>query len=278
LTPSSNAQNECDSTPDDCVRIQAKFLVLAMPQHSLELLEQGNFFFLDSNVQNLIGSVLKDPAIRLFMAYPYPWWIQKGVRCGRNTTDLPVRQFYYWHTAPPDAQNKESIVLASYANATAQKYWEGLQPRYSSADKFDNLPGGVTIEGRHDIPEANGPRGGTEEMGRLAHEQLKQVVGVEDAPEPYYAHYQDWVRDPWGAGWHAWTPGNNSDELIPEILQPMEGEEVYICGECYSNVQGWVQGALNTSEVLLQKKLGLSWPDWLSKGGTWLGPGSEGLG
>ena len=38
-----------------------------------------------------------------------------------------------------------------------------------------------------------------------------------------------------------------------------------------------MQGALNTSEVLLQKKLGLAYPPWLSPGGTWLGPGSEGI-
>ena len=57
-------------------------------------------------------------------------------------------------------------------------------------------------------------------------------------------------------------------------LHPIEGEDVYVCGEAWSNVQGWVQGALNTSETLVQK-LGLKWPKWLQRGGTWLGPGSN---
>ena len=35
-----------------------------------------------------------------------------------------------------------------------------------------------------------------------------------------------------------------------------------------------LQGALNTSEVMLETKLGLTWPSWLTTGGTWLGPGS----
>lgn len=114
-------------------------------------------------------------------------------------------------------------------------------------------------------------------MAKLAHEQLMKVVGVAAAPEPYYAHFQNWTKDPWDAGWHAFTAGNNDDSLIPQIIQPLPNEEIYICGECYSNVQGWVQGALNTSEVMLEKHLGLNYPKWLDSGGTWLGPGSEGI-
>lgn len=127
---------------------------------------------------------------------------------------------------------------------------------------------------RHDAPQGRGPRAGAMEMAKLAHDKIMQVVGVENAPEPYYAHFQNWTKDPWGAGWHAFTAGHSDNELIPQILQPLPQETIYICGECWSNVQGWVQGALNTSEVMLQNKLGLAWPSWLSTGGTWLGPGS----
>jgi monoamine oxidase len=118
-------------------------------------------------------------------------------------------------------------------------------------------------------------------MAKLAHQALVEVVGPlvggKTPPEPYFAHFQNWTKDPWGAGWHAWTAGHNDVTLIPRILQPLPHENVFLCGESYSNVQGWVQGALNTSEVMLQKKLGLAYPTWLSPGGTWLGPGSEGI-
>ena len=96
---------------------------------------------------------------------------------------------------------------------------------------------------------------------------------VTEAPEPYYAHFQNWTKEPWGAGWHAFTAGNNDNLLIPQILQPLPEENIFICGECWSNVQGWVQGALNTSEVMLETKLGLAPPTWLDLNGTWLGPG-----
>jgi hypothetical protein len=40
----------------------------------------------------------------------------------------------------------------------------------------------------------------------------------------------------------------------------MSGVPVYICGEAYSHQQGWVEGALATTESMLQKHLGLAPP------------------
>ena len=261
----------------------ASHLVLAMPKRALEQLDRNNFFFRKPTVNQLLGTVLNDPALRLFMAYPRPWWKDKTVAaprptCGRSTTDLNVRQFYYWHTAK---DNGPSFMLATYSNGEAQEYWKGLQ----NGKAHDSLRGTSKVEGRFDGAQGRGPRAASAEMARLAHEQLVEVVygkplsevkkeGI-DVPEPYYAHFQDWVKDPWGAGWHAFTAENNDVTLIPRIIHPIADENVYIVGECYSNVQGWVQGALNTSEVMLENHLGLKFPgEWLSVGGTWLGPGS----
>lgn len=282
----SAAQGEarCQEDPASCVQVHAEYLILALPKRALEEIDQANFLFTDPTVQELLDSVLNNPAIRIFMAYERPWWTEAestgkypAPTCGRSTTDLPVRQFYYWHTASPDAENQESFTLASYSNAEAEQYWRGLQEGKGPFDAFKGAAAPVGT--RHDAAQGRGPRAGSDELAKLAHEFLVEVVGPtqEPPPEPYYAHFQNWVKDPWGAGWHAWTATHDDVELIPRILQPLPDEDVYICGECYSNVQGWVQGALNTTEVMLQKRLGLGYPTWLSKGGTWLGPGSEGI-
>jgi monoamine oxidase len=99
-----------------------------------------------------------------------------------------------------------------------------------------------------------------------------EMHDVKYAPVPYDAHFQDWNVDPYGGGWHQWITGANVAEITPYVQQPMEEEQVFIVGECWSDAQGWVQGALNTSEAMLQDRLKLTWPDWLSEGGTWLGP------
>ncbi len=284
----AEAEQRCQADPASCRTYGAKYVILTLPRRSLELLDQENFFFTNPTVNQLLGSVLDVPAMRIFMAYERPWWTEaetideNGVRypaptCGRSTTDLRVRQFYYWHTAT-DGGN--SFVLASYVNAEAERYWRELQ---EGPGPYDRYQGAVPPTGppRFDAAQGHGPRAGSDDMGKFAHQDLVKVIGpLKDKatpPLPYYIHYQNWTKDPWGAGWHAWTAGNNEVTLIPRILQPLPDEHLYLCGETYSNVQGWVQGALNTSEVMLQKKLGLAYPTWLKPGGTWLGPGSEGI-
>jgi monoamine oxidase len=44
---------------------------------------------------------------------------------------------------------------------------------------------------------------------------------------------------------------------------PMQGANLYVCGEAYSNMQGWVQGALNSAELMLEENFNLSRPAWL---------------
>jgi hypothetical protein len=42
----------------------------------------------------------------------------------------------------------------------------------------------------------------------------------------------------------------------------MKEVPVFICGESYSHAQGWVEGALATTEDMLQHHLGLMPPTW----------------
>ena len=83
-------------------------------------------------------------------------------------------------------------------------------------------------------------------------------------PAPAAAIYHNWVEDPIGAGWYFWNPHVRSWEVAPRIRQPVPGYNVYTCGSCYSENQGWVEGALNTAEMLLESKFGLPRPAWVS--------------
>ena len=60
--------------------------------------------------------------------------------------------------------------------------------------------------------------------------------------------------------------GVRSYEVSSRIIQPKPPLPVYICGECYSHAQGWVEGALATTEELLQGHLGLARPPWKQDG------------
>lgn len=56
---------------------------------------------------------------------------------------------------------------------------------------------------------------------------------------------------------------DSSWEIIPKMLQPVADVPVYICGEAYCDNQGWVDGALQNAELMLQKHFHLHPPDWL---------------
>jgi monoamine oxidase len=66
-----------------------------------------------------------------------------------------------------------------------------------------------------------------------------------------------WSRDPYGGGAHFWNMGVRSHEVAEKILHPVARLPVYICGECWSHDQGWVEGALATAETLLQRYFSL---------------------
>ena len=58
--------------------------------------------------------------------------------------------------------------------------------------------------------------------------------------------------DPFGDGWNSWNIGVKSWEVKRQIIKPLGERSLYICGEAYSAAQGWVEGALQTADMMLE--------------------------
>lgn len=99
------------------------------------------------------------------------------------------------------------------------------------------------------------------ELGLYAGHSVKREL-----PEPYDHLYHDWSEDPFGGGWHGWKAGVCYHEAMPRMRKPLDDEQVYICGSAYSNMHGWVEGALQTAELVLEDHFGLDRPAWLDPG------------
>jgi hypothetical protein len=99
-----------------------------------------------------------------------------------------------------------------------------------------------------------------------------ELHGVDAAPLPHAARFQDWSIDPHGGGWHVWREGYDAGQIIPVMRQPLPDEQVYVASDCWSHDPGSVQGSLSAAECVLQDHLGLPWPGWLRRDGTYLGP------
>ena len=84
--------------------------------------------------------------------------------------------------------------------------------------------------------------------------QLGVIHCLSYAPQVQAAAFRDWSDDAFGGGWNSWNIGVKSLGVKHRIVQPMSGgQPLYICGEAYSDAQGWVEGALQTADFVLQK-------------------------
>lgn len=254
-------------------------IVLAMPKRSLELLEQKGPV-LDPQraprVRYLLNAVEPIHLYKMFIAYDKPWWEKEKVTEGRSLTDIPVRQCYYWGVENKDAitsEEKGKALIMAYNDALSSDYWGGLryiplgpgdtkvedsQKKYPRAKPDKKLKPSSWDKRLHENwKNAHPPKAMVEEM----HRQLQEIHGVSDAPKPIDAAFMDWADDPYGGAVHFWNPGYQSTKVMKAIIQPVEEFPCYICGEAYSNNQTWVEGAIQTAELLL-RKFDISQPKW----------------
>lgn len=246
-------------------KVQADALVLAMPRRSLELLDPRSPIPgpEDGHVRALIETVTPIPLFKLCVAYDYPWWESVGVTQGRSQTDLPIRQCYYWATGRAqqhDPDNRKSVLLATYDDGANVDFWNGYSDlkrhekfELRADDRTDACPG--SPEWKDYAPTAA--------MVDEADRQLREMHGLRVSPPPYAAAYKDWAADPFGGGVNFWNIHARSSDVIPKMTNPVPSLPVYVCGEAYSNGQGWVEGALETAELVLTEHLGVAPPAWL---------------
>lgn len=258
-----------DKEGADPIILRAKDIILGLPRRSLELIDWSGWK--EKDVQHMLTSVLIQDAFKLLLAYDYPWWRAMGLVAGRSITDLPVRQIYYFGTEEDqpggEKGNLRSLLMASYNDITTVPFWKGLE---HGPPFVGRLPQGVAGLAKADAGDGNEGSAiplaeciATDAMVQSAHQQILEVHGLVDIDQPYSAIYQDWSSDPYGGGWHEWKAGYRYDLLMPKIRQPLSAERVFVCGEAYSNNQGWVEGCLQTAEHVLREKFDLPWPDYL---------------
>lgn len=240
-------------------KVNANKIILAMPYRSLELLDQYNFFF-DLNaqlkLQDMMDAVIIEPSYKILMGFEYPWWRILGEKYGHSITDLPMRQCYYFGTDPA---NGHSLLLGSYNDMNTVTFWKGLAKH---PDLFKVRQ--TSITGPSDLDQFSVVQASQIMVNEAMH-QLREVHGMRKIPEPYITWFKDWTVDPYGGGYHAWKSGYQVKEVMEYMRKPMPTENIFICGEAYSALQGWVEGALCVAEKMLQDHFELAWPEWLDK-------------
>ncbi|HEY1961910.1 MAG TPA: NAD(P)/FAD-dependent oxidoreductase [Rhizomicrobium sp.] len=228
--------------------IAARQVVLALPRRSLELIDhfpaRGEPRFAD-----LVASVDPVPTCKALLLYPRAWWRDLGIDGGRSVTDMQARQFYPLGTEKdrrPEEPANGYGVLMMYCDSNTVEYWkEAAGPAQPDAAGFQWLSG-------------------DSQLAQEIHREAALTYGVAP-PQPLAACFQDWTAEPYGGGWHFWRIGYDRLETAPRVMKPFADRALYICGEAYGTYDpGWVEGALQSAETMLQRHFALPPPKWLT--------------
>jgi monoamine oxidase len=244
----------------DGAEVPAHSLILAMPRRSLDLIMPGSPPL--QRIENLVSSVTPRPLFKLFTTYDSPWWLAAGVQSGRTLTDLPVRQTYYWPTNQGQpATAGPSMLMASYDDGPNIGFWDGLRPQRKRPRYASELAAATAAQGGDDLfdgdatnPDATWYRyKARRAMVAEVSRQLGTIHGLSYTPKARNAAFRDWGADPYGGGWNSWNIGVKSWEVRDQIVRPSSKSRLYVCGEAYSDAQGWVEGALQTADLMLDR-------------------------
>lgn len=236
--------------------IPANRVVLALPQSGLETLAPRTPLDGEATFASDLQTVYSIPLFHLLLAYERPWWEDLGIQTGRSATDLPIQTCFYFGSEDPAGGEgdgkRRSLAMVGYSSAEAIAFWDAYL-----------APAGAE-------PGEAAPRVPPPEMLGEVTRQLSTLHGME-VPDPYWARIMDWRGEPFGGASHRWAVGARSWEVIPRMREPLPGLGLHVCGEAWSDCQGWVEGGLRSSERVLQDVLGLRPPDWLAPD-AYLGP------
>ena len=233
--------------------------------------------------------------IKIFLLYAEPWWMGDsfpGYDTGRIFTDLPLRQVYHfsptWMQSHGERQSLDgqrvsaaetsaktdegglALVMASYSDDHYVSFWGPMlgadplldlcvghdHPYIQPSPKlkpevWDKLKSKLQSISQ-DRPDLLAKR----RMVEKVHLMLQEIHGRE-IPHPVLG-----IAQAWDAGWHTWVVGSKPWEKScrRESVQPCK--DLYLCGEALSPEQGWIEGALKSSEQVL-KRMGVGRHKWL---------------
>lgn len=233
----------------------AKHVILAMPKRAIQLLDCDSFIFSHHQLVDDLKRIDPAHASKVFIWYDEEWWTKLGLFYGPSRTDLPVRQCYYFGVGSNVVDGKrKGLLMASYNDGTSVGFWEGFYPSSAFDSVREKFTDNQTYIREHAVPQA---------MSGALTQELSELHKI-SVPMPRIAIFKNWDEDPYGGGWHLWNPNNQSWIIAPRIRRPIAGSNLYICGEAYSDHQGWVEGALQTAEKMLEENFGLERPSWIS--------------
>jgi len=174
-----------------------------------------------------LSHLVENDSIKVYLAYERAWWRDLGLQPGKTISDGPLRQTIYLHE---DDQGR-SLILASYSfGRHALRAFRDLESSPNDTET-GRLDAGVIAE----ITEA-----------------LSDLHGVR-VPLPIDGRGVRWGDNTVGNDIPLWGPGIEPWTIVDDLAEPLERRRLFVCGDALSLNQGWVLGALQTTDRVLER-------------------------
>lgn len=194
-------------------------------------------------IRRHIDGTIAFPLLKVFAIVKNRWWRGGDKPKAQHGAHLvPTREVHYFDCDRKEDRSHGMVLF--YTDRPANSYWS----------PYVRLPHAAA---QQDEPES------------LRHELARQLLRLaREGNGDYEDHLlraekniegfviRDWSKPPFGAASHAWAPGVD----VPAVLKQLRAfslpgragaNNVHICGEAYSDYQGFIEGALRSSEAVI---------------------------
>jgi protoporphyrinogen oxidase/cytochrome b involved in lipid metabolism len=188
-------------------------LIITIPKNKLLEID---YLTKNKTLFNFINSVQDEPLYRIYARYPLDKTTGKVwfENIGKISTNIPIK--YIIPVNP-----KKGVIMISYTDSKFAEYWsKQLMKDTDTNNNFENT----------------------------LNKQLKEIFPDINIPKAKWYKHCYWKI---GAGY--WKSGYDRKDIMNKITKPIDNENLYICGENYSSHQAWVEGSLETSNLVLSK-------------------------
>ena len=255
-------------------------MILALPQSALQEIEfvgsgdRKNIAKLQQNLNLIFDSVSSIDLLKCFFVVENPFWEDNRPPSTYAHT-APSREIYY-------LKNKDKAIglMMIYADRPALQFWSNFLVRDIMSDIGCTLGHSTdircvnreqshaeiwtwtpSIKHRYDI-KYNVPIFENERLLRtFFYFAEEHGANTATCDQLLAAGMRDWSLRPYRGAVHAWRPGSNSEKIIEYLAAFSLNDEkeeakrrLHICGEAYSDYQGFIEGALRSAAKVLQSE------------------------
>ena len=201
---------------------------------------------LPGHIGELVDSVIPIPLVKCFFVNENPWW-DESTPLQTRASSTPAREIHYAvkqkDVIEQEGNSKRGIVMV-YGDPPSMNYWTPFVRQQEHLKAELNLDQRL-VKGYLQYLRSNPDSTDSKEIEAEA--ESISCFGI-----------RDWSREPFEAGCHIWKAGVRVEEAIKELTAfslygaPLSNKNVHICGEAYSDFQGFIEGGLRTASQVIK--------------------------